>query len=271
VTEAGPRYFEVLGARVLAGRDFLASEYGGRPGVVLVNEPFVRKFFPARTPLGARIRIAEASMEIVGIVPDLGLNPGDLNHAEGIYIPQPRTTFYRLAARTAGDPRSLQPALHEAVLREAPTAQVQWSTTLADQIREVVALFRGLGAALIITGSIAFLLSTASLFAIVSFTVTQRTHEIGVRVALGASSLLILRSVLGRPARQLAVGAVLGTGIATGVQQLIKVIPFDIQPGGLWLTAAFISVMLLAGLSACIVPACRALRIAPIDALRHHM
>jgi predicted permease len=275
VAAAGERYFDVLGASVLAGRDFLPTEYVEPARVVILNEPFARKHFPGRSPLGARVRVAppagepHAWMEVVGVVPDLGFNPGDPTRPEGLYIPQPPSSFLRLAVRAERDPRALIPAVHEAVLREAPRAQVQWTMTLGEQLREVGAVFQGIGAGLLLMGGMALLLSAASVYAIVSFSVTQRTREMGIRLALGATSANLLRAILRRPVTQLATGALLGLGIAAAVLQLVKVIPFDLQPGGPWLTLAFVAVMLAAGLAACVVPARRALRIHPMDALRH--
>ncbi len=275
VAAAGERYFDVLGARVLAGRDFLPTEYVEPARVVILNEPFARRHFPGRSPLGARVRVAPPSgqphqwMEIIGVVPDLGFNPGDPTRPEGLYIPQPPSSFLRLAVRTERDPRALVPAVHEAVLREAPRAQVQWTMTLGEQLREVGAVFQAIGAGLLLMGGMALLLSAASVYAIVSFSVTQRTREMGIRLALGATSANLLRAILRRPAAQLATGAAFGVGIAAGVLQLVKVIPFDVQPGGPWLTFAFVVVMLAAGLAACVVPARRVLRIHPMDALRH--
>jgi predicted permease len=275
VAAAGERYFQVLGAPLLAGREFLPTEYVEPARVVIVNEPFARKHFAGRSPLGARVRVAlpagppQPWMEIVGVVPDLGFNPGDPTRPEGLYIPQPPSSFLRLAVRSGRDARALIPAVHDAVLREAPHAQIQGAWTLEEQLREVGAVFQGIGAGLLLMGLIALLLSAASVFAIVSFSVTQRTREMGIRLALGATSANLLSALLGRPARQLALGAVLGLAIAAGVLQLVKAIPFDLQPSGPGPAALFGVFMLMAGLAACVVPARRALRIHPMDALRH--
>jgi putative ABC transport system permease protein len=134
---------------------------------------------------------------------------------------------------------------------------------------EVVSVFRRLGVALVAVGALALALSAASLYAIVSFGVTRRTKEIGLRVALGASTRAVLQSVLDRAARQLVAGAVVGLAGAVAVLQLVAQIPFDLPPADWRLTLAFAVVMFVAGLAACFVPARRALRIQPLDALRH--
>lgn len=275
--EIGPGYFETLDARLLAGRDFLPAEHNRAPRVAIVNEPFVRRHFVGSNPLGKRVRltavdpqaVAEPWLEIVGVVCDLGVNPGDPRQADALYAPLAPTNVLRLAVRTAGDPHSVVPALHDTVQREAPLAQVQWTVTLEEQLGEVVAIFRRIGVVLVGVGAMALLLSAASLYAIVSLAVTQRTREIGIRVALGARPSQILQIVMRRQVGQLAAGAAAGLLGVAGLAQLMKQIPFDLQASGPMLTGAFVMLMLAAGLSACVVPARRALRIQPIEALRH--
>jgi predicted permease len=275
VMEASLNYFEVLGANLLAGRMFTADEYVEQPRVAIVNEPFAKRHFAGRNPLGTKIQIAPTGteggrwVEIIGVAPDLGLNPGDPSRSDGIYIPLTPTNVTRAAIRTSADPRALIPAVHQIVLREAPAAQVQWSMTLEENIAETVNVFRALGSALVALGGIALLLSTASLYAIVAFTVTQRTREIGIRMALGAQRHHVLRALLSKQALQLSCGGAMGAALNLALFQLVKLLPFPMESGGAASSASFAAVLLAAGLAACLIPARRALRIHPMDALRY--
>lgn len=275
--EIGAGYFETLDARLLAGRDFLPAERSGAPRVAIVNEPFVQRHFGGANPLGRRVRMAaddaqavpEPWLEIIGVVRDLGVNPGHPRRADAFYTPLAPTNVLRVAVRAGGDPRNFVAAVHEVAQGEAPMAQVQWAVTLEEQITEVVAVFRRLGIALVAVGALALLLSAASLYAIVAFAVTQRTREIGIRVALGAAPRQVLQAVLRREVAHLAAGALAGVAGVAGMMQLLRQIPFDLAPSGPWLTIAFVASMMAAGLAACAIPARRALRIQPIEALRH--
>jgi predicted permease len=271
----GSDFFATLGARVVSGRDFNASDHSGPARTAIVNEPFARKYFPGGDALGRHLRLADSGaapgawLEIVGVVPDLALNPGDPGRADGIYVPFAPSSFARIAVRTQAEPRALVARLHEIVLREQPRAQVQSAETLDAQMRTAGSVFRGLGAGLLGIGFTALLLSTVSIFALVSFGVEQRTREIGIRVAIGARPVHVLRAVLGRELVLLVAGAVLGLLLGLALYRIAAGLPFDLQPAGPWLAAAFIVLIVLAGGVACLVPARRALRTDPIDALRH--
>lgn len=115
----------------------------------------------------------------------------------------------------------------------------------------------------------ALLLAVAGLYSVMSFSVTQRTREIGIRVALGGSQSRVLGVVLGRGFRQIAIGIVVGSLAGAGLVQGLSFLPIGISPDGPWLLAAAAVVMLLAGFGACVVPVSRALRIQPVEALRH--
>lgn len=273
---AGPSYFEILDARLVAGRMFTPDEYTEPARVALVNESFARRHFAGRNPLGATIRLApqsagqpERRVEIVGVTPDLALNPADPSRVDGIYLPAMPGTVVRAAVRAAGEPRAMIPAIHEVVQQEAPAAQVQWSVTLKENIEQTVNVFRGMGGALLALGGIAMLLSAASMYAIVAFSVTQRTREIGIRVALGAERRHVLHALLRRQVAQLLCGAAAGALLSVGIFQLVRQLPFPMEGSGVAASAAFPAALFAVGLGACLMPARRALRIQPMEALRH--
>jgi putative ABC transport system permease protein len=162
----------------------------------------VQKFLGGRNAVGRRIRIedresAEAPpwREIVGVVPDLGLSVGDRALAAGFYTPAGDEMMWYLAIRTSVDPVSLTAALRATVATIDPDLQLQEIRTLEDAGREERAFLGSVSAALTAMGAIALLLSIVGIYALLSFMVTRRTREIGIRVALGATEWQVLRTV----------------------------------------------------------------------------
>jgi predicted permease len=275
IAAVGADFFATLAARVELGRDFSAAERRGPPTAVIVNAPFARKYFAGQSPLGRSLRLLSTGgagagpwLEIVGVVPDLALNPGDPTRADGIYLPFEGSNFARLALNTDGEPLSLVPLVHGVVMRENARAQVQAVQTLGAQMDAAENVFRGLGAGLLVIGGTALLLSAVSFYSLVSFGVTRRTREIGIRLALGAPPGRILRGVLAGELKMVCVGAVGGVLLGLGLYQLVAQLPFDLRPAGPSLAAAFAGLLLVVGAGACLMPARRALSITPIDALK---
>lgn len=243
---------------------------------VIVNVPFARKYFGSETPLGRRIRLRDGDgrtpgpwLEIVGVVPDLGLNPADEGRADGIYIPFTPSSFARLGILVDAHPATLIPRVHEIVRRQSANAQIQAAQTLESQMATAESVFRGLGSGLFLIGATALLLSAVSFYSLVSFGVTRRTREIGIRLAIGASHGRILRTVLRREMAILLSGTTAGLLLGTAVYRLVAMIPFDLRPAGIPMLAAALGLILFVGAGACILPARRALRIQPADALRY--
>ncbi len=276
IAEIGAGFFSVLDARPIQGRDFLASEHEGEPRAVIVNEPFARKHFGG-SALGRRLRLLPEGegarpgpwLEVVGIAPDLAMNPGDPERADGIYVPLRATNVVRLAIRATGDPGMLAPAIHEAVALAAPRAQVQWAVTLEKQMAEVVTIFRSLGGVLLVIGGTALLLTAVSLFSLVSFAVTQRTREIGIRVALGATRRAVLSGVFRREGLQLLLGGALGAALAVALARLVLLIPFPLRAAEPYSLATCVALLIAVGVAALAAPLRRALAIQPTEALRH--
>ncbi|MGH9792159.1 MAG: FtsX-like permease family protein, partial [Candidatus Acidiferrales bacterium] len=270
VVEISPAFFDVLGARFVQGRDFLPLEHTGEPRAVIVNAPFARKHFGGAA-LGRRLRLVPSGqgltpqpwVEVVGVVPDLGLNPGDPENADGIYLPLGSTNVVRLAIRSQGEPSLLVAPLHEIVALAAPRAQVQWAVTLQKQLQEVEAIFRGLGSGLLLIGGTALLLTAVSLYSLISFSVTQRTREIGVRLALGASRSAVLRGVFRREGVNVVAGTLAGAVLALAVTRLLMLVPFGMRAGEPMSLIACIALLAGVGCAACFAPLRRALRIQP--------
>ena len=272
----GIGYLEAIGARPLAGRMFVPADYAdGAAPVTIVNAPFVSKFLGGRNPIGRRIRIdagrdrpAEQEWrEIVGVVPDLGLSVGDPALTGGSYTPARDERLYYVAMRTTGDPRALAAPLRAAVANVDPDLQLEDILPLEDAGREDRAFLIGISTALTAMGGMALLLSIVGIYALLSFMVTRRTREIGIRVALGARSWQVLRSITGGALVYLALGGALGSALGVVFVRLRAMILIGIPEPGFWMPATIFLTLAIAGSVACWIPARRALGIRPSEAL----
>ena len=272
----GDGYLEAIGARTLAGRLFTPSDFiAGAAPVAVVNEPFVRKFLGGRNPIGRRIRIEGARedgsqepwREVVGVVPDLGMSVATPSLAGGFYTPVHDEFLYYLAVRTTSDPMKLVPQLRAAVANIDPDLQLNEFATLDESGREERLVLTGMAAAMTAMGGIALLLSIVGIYALLSFMVTRRTREIGVRIALGATSAQILKSITGGAMTYLAIGGVLGTVLGLLFLRLRSVLLISIPDAGVWMPLTIFMTLAIAGGVACWLPARRALGIRPSEAL----
>jgi putative ABC transport system permease protein len=273
---AGIGYLEAIGARPLTGRLFTAADYlEGAAPVAIVNEPFVRKFLGGRNPIGRRIRIDGARdraseqqwREIVGVVADLGLSVGDPALAGGTYTPARDERLFYLAILAASDPKSLAAPLRAAVANVDPDLQIEEVVPLEDAGVAERAFLIGVATALTAMGGMALLLSIVGIYALLSFMVTRRTREIGIRVALGARNWQVLRSITGGALLYLSIGGVLGSALGIVFTRMRSMILIGIPEPGFWMPATIFLTLAVAGGVACWLPARRALGIRPSEAL----
>jgi putative ABC transport system permease protein len=295
----GPGYFDAVGARALLGRTFTLSEHEtirGAPGTpdaqegpVVVNESFVRLVLGGRNPIGRRVRYVffegmrrselgkEKSpwYEIVGVVRDLGMAVGaDVGQAEGgdpkvagLYHPVPTGGVYpaHIAVRLSGDAMAFGPRLRTIAAAVDPTLRL-YEVTRLDRVNESELDFIELWLQLLlIVSAIALTLSLAGIYSVMSFAVTRRTREIGVRVALGADRRRIILAIFARPLRQLAMGIAVGAIIVAALMRAASG-PLGLPQFGM--LAAYAVFMTAVCMIACIVPTRRALRVEPTEALR---
>lgn len=276
LARVGPGYFSLLGSGVVAGRDLTPAEYADAAPVALVNEPFVRERLGGANPLGRRVRVVgpEASEEgpgwvtVVGVVPDLGLNPGNPAGAAAVYLPLPRSSFVRLALRGGPNPSAWTAAVAQLAREVDPSLQIQGSRTLESLLREPVTIFRTLGTAFLVLGFLALVLSAASLHAITATNVTGRTRELGIRQALGAGRGAIVGEVVRRSARQVVLGGALGAGLAFVLLRIGSFFPWEVRQANPLAALLVVGLLVLATGSALAEPLRRALSIRPADAMR---
>jgi len=272
----GPQFLEAVGGRALAGRMFVSADFSeGAAPVAVVNEPFVRKFLGGRNPLGRRIRIEsprddgseEPWREIVGVVPDLGLSVANQSMSAGFYYPVRDEFLWHMAIRTTGDPLRLTPQLRAAVANIDPDAQLEEIKTLDEAGEDERTFLSSIALGMTAVGGMTLALSIVGIYALLSFMVTRRTREIGIRVALGASNVQVLRSITGGAMMLLVIGGVIGSGLGLLLLELRQVLLVSIPDAGLSMPLTIFATLALAGGNACWVPARRALGIRPAEAL----
>lgn len=274
-SKVDPTYLDVLGVSMLSGRWFTPGEAHPDARVAVVNKAFVDRVMGGKNPIGRRVRYVGASdvdtwpwFEIIGVAPDLGIRSGW--GAAGIYHPLVRASMYPLKAaiHVRGDPRLLAPRVRAI----ATDVDVALRLTELMPLREVVSgevSFRAFWVRMTtIVSAMVLLFSLVSIYAVMSFAVSRRTREIGVRVALGGRSWRIVTAVFAHPLRQLGMGLAAGT-------VLVWALLGGTDNG--WPTAAelltlgaYTMLMTVVCLMACVVPTRRALAVQPTDALRDY-
>ncbi len=270
-----PGYFRAMGIPLVRGRFFAASDGAGAPRVVIINQEMMRRHFPGQDPVGRRLSSAGPEgpwLTITGVV-------GDVKHwnlASGpdreIYLPYlqylgtPQAST--LALRTASDPLALAAAVRQEIRRLEPDLPVTSVTPMERLVDNAVAQPRFYTVLLASFAGLALLLAGAGIYGLMSYAVSRRTREIGIRLALGARPVDVLRLVLGQAGRLAAIGILLGLGGALAATRLLAGLLYGIRPTDP-ATFAVVSLILVAvALGAAGLPARRASRVDPAVALR---
>lgn len=266
-----PKFFATMGMN-LRGRDFLPNENKKESRVAIVNETFARRFFKGREPIGKRYNHTgpnDPLWEIIGVVPDGKYNT--LGEEPKAVVYRPLRYFdstFTLVARTEGDPRVVLAALRRVVQALDPTLPVYDAKTLSEHMN--IPLFPAKMAAGILAsfGVLALLLAAVGIYGVMSYVVAGRTREIGLRMALGARSIDVLRLILRQGMLLAAIGTIIGLAVGFGGGRLLKTLLYGVSAAD---PMTFTAVTLLLGsvtLLACWLPAHRATRIDPMTALR---
>jgi putative ABC transport system permease protein len=265
-----PDYFSAMKVSIVRGRAFTAEDRAGTTRILLVNEAFANRHWPNADPIGKRVVFSTGSWEIVGIVRDSrDFGPED-EPPRMVYFPALQRYYRGLSyvVRSAGDPSMLTAAVREAVSgvdRTLPTYAVQTMTSIVDQeLQGPKIMPRLLG----VFGAIALLLAVIGVYGVMSYSVSQRTQEVGIRIALGAQRGDILRMVLRQGGLISLIGLGLGLAMAAGSTRtlssfLLGVSAFDIQ-----VFAGVTIALALAALAATWLPARKAVSVDPLVALR---
>lgn len=276
VVAIGTDFFDALGSRVLDGRDFSERDgYGGLP-VAIVNATFARKSFPGESPIGRRVRLGGAKSEgpwltIVGVVPDLYAGGVQNEQPEALYVPaaQDGSRFMSVVARTRGAPTTLAGPVRDAVTALDADLPIYFVSSLDKEIADHTWFYRVFGTLFMVFGGAALFLAAIGLYAVMAFSVSRRTREVGVRMALGAGRGDVLRLVLRQGLRQIGIGLVVGIVLSLALTRLLAVILFGVEPRDPTTLAAIVVVLTVTGMAACLIPARRATRVDPMAALRY--
>jgi putative ABC transport system permease protein len=273
-----PGYFRALGLEVIEGRDFDARDVAGSMDVALVNASFARTHYGTDSPLGQRFRATQVDpwMTIVGVVPDVfigGGGPGFGQAAERneqYYRPISQTDirFVSLVVRTRDDPAAFGATAQAVVSRIDASLPIYFVRTMQETIEAGTWGYGLFGSLFTIFGIVALFLAAVGLYGVMAFSVSRRTQEMGVRMAMGAEARNILGLVLGKGMRQLGLGALIGLALGALLVQPMRILFYEVRPSDPLVYGAIVITLGLAGLLACLVPAHRATRVQLVDALR---
>ena len=282
-------YFAALGLRPLTGREFTPEDGGpGRPLVVIVNEPFARKYFADANPVGQRLRFGSRtpgretvpSATIVGVVPDtLMQGPVDSGASDGAGFFLPMTSFppsyVTIVARGPAPPLQLLDPLRRSATKLNPNLAVYSATTPSRGFEEALLASRIIAGMFSIFAAVAVVLAALGLYGVVSLSVNQRFHEFGIRLALGAPARQIVRMVIRQGTVQLVLGISVGIAVSIALIRLggatVGVFLFRVSPSDPLVFAAVIVVLAIAMLLACLAPARLAARVDPMMVLRSEL
>jgi macrolide transport system ATP-binding/permease protein len=273
----GPRYFETMGMPLLAGRDFAAQDDPRAPRVAVVNAAFVKRVWPGDpvdAALGRRFRIDKdgAPSTIIGIVRDAQYNFLGETPKPFWYLPQTQhyTSSLTLHIHTTVDPTSVAPAVRAAFSSLDPTLPLFDIRTMQEHLmRGRALLFPRLGAAFAaVFGLLALGLAAVGVYGVVSYAVTQRTREIGIRMALGARLAAVLGLVVRQGAGIAGTGIIVGLLAAVGVSRLLGSLLYGVQPTDPVIFGGVAVLLGAVALGASYLPARRAAKVDPLVALR---
>ena len=267
-----PGYFQAMGTRLLQGRDFTEQDDENAPPVAIINETFARRFWPGQDPLGKRFSQGSPQsplMQVIGVVED-GKYAG-LNEEAQPYVCRPMVQAFAgsttIVVRAATDPQKLLVVLRNEVQQLEPHMPI-YSALMTEKMK--VPLLPARAAALLfgIFGLLALALAAIGIYGVMSYAVSRRTHEIGIRMALGASASDVLRLAIGQGMILALIGVVIGLSVAVALTQSMKSFLFGVSATDPLTYIGVAALLVGVALLACYIPARRATRINPMVALR---
>jgi putative ABC transport system permease protein len=268
-----PGYYATMGIPLRAGREFSESDANGA-GVIVINQTAAHRFWPGEDPLGKQILVPETGvLTVAGVAADvrqlgLGIEPRpevDLCSVQ----PGPGWPWLVMVVRTEGDAAALSGIVKAAAQSVDPDVPVAHANTMSHVVSASLARPRTYALLLAIFAALALVLASVGLYGVVSYMVEQRTHEMGVRIVLGAERQGIFSLVLRQGLGLSLAGSAIGLAGAVALTRLLSHQIPEVRPGDPWTFAAVTGLLLLVTLAACVVPARRAMRADPIVALRY--
>jgi putative ABC transport system permease protein len=268
---ATPGYLEALGIPILQGRNIANTDTAQSPGVVVINQTLARRFFSNEDPLGRRLKLEGVTRTIVGVAGDAKYEGLGLEAGPQVYVPYAQSPFpgMRIVVRTSVEPMSLAAAVRSQIQsidrEEGPTRFATMESLISESLAQprfntfLIGLF----------ASLAFILAAIGIYGVISYDVTQRTGEIGIRMALGAQSTDILKLILKQGAVLTLSGLIVGIAGALALTRFLTGLLFGVEPADP-ATYVIVSVLLsVVAIVACLVPSRRAAKVDPLEALRY--
>ena len=273
---ASPDYFQTLHIPVIAGRGFSNSDDMTAAGVALISESMAAQFWPGGDALGHSIKLGKADSDkswltIVGIVADVRQNWWDPPGAPTIYQPlfQAPDVSMTFVMRVSSDPKGYVSSLRDTVARMDPDVVLEETGTLEAEVADSIAIIRVMGILMGIFGFVALALSAVGVYGVLSENVAQRTHEIGIRLALGATRRDVMKLILGHSLRLTAMGLAAALPVAYAASRAMSQLVFGIAVISFPVLATFALVLTAAAVGAAYLPARRAIRLDPMIVLRY--
>jgi putative ABC transport system permease protein len=273
-----PQYFQTMGIQMIAGRPFTSLDGAEAPKVVIINETLARHFFPNENPLGHQLLIGMFSGTIVGVVGDAYNRGLDRQVYPEFYAPgvqYPTFAGNLLVVRVASGQNSqtslssLAAAIRNQVRAIDPNEPVNQIITMDERLSNSVAGRRFQMLLLGIFAGVGLVIATVGIYGVISYAVSQRTHEIGIRMALGAQASDVLRMVIWRGVSLALIGVALGLAAAFAITRVMKNLLFEVSPTDSVTFALIASLLIVVALIASYIPARRATKVDPLQALRH--
>jgi predicted permease len=275
-----PGYFEAIGTELLAGRDFTEADDADSERVAIVNQPMVERYFDGQNPIGRRFREGVSDtlplLTVVGVAPDLRLMGGQPETAGnyelgGYYVAlaQNDASFLSIAALVReGDATAVTGDVRAAVRRLDPNLPIYNVFKETEVIDRATWFYGVFGTVFITFGLAALFMASVGLYGVLSFAVSRRTQEMGIRMALGAASADVVRLVARQGAAQLGIGLAIGLGLAFGVTRVVSFLMYQVNPRDPVVFGGVFTLILLVGIAAAVFPARRATSVNPVEALR---
>jgi len=268
-----PDYFRAIGLPLLRGRELTEADASKKPENVLINETFARLFFADEDPIGKRVKALDGEPhEIVGVVGDARQWGLDSDASAEIYFSFSQIALGQeasLVVRAVSDPASIAGSVRAAIGEVTHDAPVTRVTTMTQVVADSTAQRRFNMILMTIFAGVALVMASIGLYGVISYSVGQRTHEIGIRMALGAPRSAVLGLVLRNGMSLAVVGVVLGTGAALGLTRLMASLLYGVSPTDPVTFTVIALILLGVALVACFIPAHRATRVDPMVALRY--
>lgn len=269
-----PSWFEAMQVPLLAGRLFTEADRDGTPKVLVISESAAKEFWPNENPIGKRAAVYQGGFdtgaEVIGVVGNVRFNTIDSLPVADAYIssfqsPRPRMMIF---LKTAGDPNSVAGPARQVIQEMAPDFPIYDIQTMSSRVSVASAHARFSATLLGIFAAIALALSIIGIYGVMTFTVSQRTREIGIRMALGADRAKVTRMVVGEGAALAGIGVAIGVGLALGLTRVLSTFLYEVTPSDPMTYVGLVLVLGVTAFTAAWIPARRAARVDPAGVLK---